>query len=89
VESADHPAEEMSERRDHSKKLSGIIRIQLFAKSFILQVYEVLAMAPIYLIPDFTILSVCQTETSRVTFIPYTDLTRKLRDWLRFRNELD
>jgi hypothetical protein len=44
---------------------------------------------PIYLIPDFTILSVCQTETSRVTFIPYTALTRKLRGCLCFRNELD
>jgi hypothetical protein len=43
AESADHPAEEVSERRDHSKNLIGIIRIQLFAKSFILQVYGVLA----------------------------------------------
>jgi hypothetical protein len=33
----------MSERCDHSKNIIGIIRIQLFAKSFILQVYEVLA----------------------------------------------
>src|SRR5271165_4597228 len=35
--SADHPAEEMSERRDHSKNLnlSGKVRIELFAKSFI------------------------------------------------------
>jgi hypothetical protein len=41
--SADHPAEEMSERRDHSNNLIGINRIQLFAKSFILQVYDVLA----------------------------------------------
>jgi hypothetical protein len=41
--SADHPAEGMSERRDHSKNLSGKVRIQLFAKSFILQVYDVLA----------------------------------------------
>lgn len=43
AESADHPAEEMSERREHSKNSIGIIRIQLFAKSFILQVYGVLA----------------------------------------------
>ena len=41
--SAEHPAEEMSERHDHSKNLIGTIRIQLFAKSFILQVYDVLA----------------------------------------------
>src|SRR5260370_31167856 len=42
-ESADHPAEEMSERRDHSKNLTGTIRIRRCAKSFILQVYDVLA----------------------------------------------
>jgi hypothetical protein len=30
---ADHPAEEMSERRDHSKNLSGKARIELCAKS--------------------------------------------------------
>jgi len=41
--SADHPAEEISERRDHSKNLRGKVRIELFAKSFILLVYEVLA----------------------------------------------
>jgi hypothetical protein len=40
--SADHPAEEMSEQRDHSKNLTGTPRIQLFAKSFILRVYDVL-----------------------------------------------
>ena len=37
------PAEEMSERHDHGKNFSGQIRIQPFAKSFILQVYDVLA----------------------------------------------
>jgi hypothetical protein len=41
--SADQPTEEMSERHDHGKNFSGKIRIQLFAKSFILQVYDVLA----------------------------------------------
>ncbi len=44
--SAEHPTEEMSERHDHSKNLIGTIRIQVFAvfaKSFILQVYDVLA----------------------------------------------
>jgi hypothetical protein len=35
--------EEMSERHDHGKNLIGKARIQLFAKSFILQVYDVLA----------------------------------------------
>jgi hypothetical protein len=43
AESADHPAEEMFERHDHSKNLNGTIRIQLFARSFILRVYDVLA----------------------------------------------
>ena len=43
MESADQPAEEMSERHNHGKNCSGKIRIQLFAKSFILQVYDVLA----------------------------------------------
>jgi hypothetical protein len=43
AKSADHPAEEMSERRDHSKNPIGKVRIELFAKSFILQVYDVLA----------------------------------------------
>ena len=33
TEGADHPAEEMSERRDHSKNLSGKARIELCAKS--------------------------------------------------------
>jgi hypothetical protein len=43
TESADQPAEEMSKRHNHGKNCSGKIRIQLFAKSFILQVYDVLA----------------------------------------------
>jgi len=43
TENADQPAEEMSERHDHDKNLSGKIRIQPFAKSFIQQVYDVLA----------------------------------------------
>jgi hypothetical protein len=43
TETAYQPAEEMSERHDHGKNFSGKIRIQLFAKSFILQVYDVLA----------------------------------------------
>jgi hypothetical protein len=43
AKSAYHPAEEMSERHDHGKNLTGKLRIELCAKSFILQVYEVLA----------------------------------------------
>jgi hypothetical protein len=43
TETADQTAEEMSERHDHGKNSSGKIRIQLFAKSFILRVYDVLA----------------------------------------------
>ena len=43
TKSAYQPAEEMSERHDHGKDSSGKIRIQSLAKSFILQVYDVLA----------------------------------------------
>jgi hypothetical protein len=43
TENADQPAEEMSERRDHSRNHIGKVRIELCAKSFILQVYDVLA----------------------------------------------
>jgi hypothetical protein len=43
MESADQPTEEMPERHDHGKNCSGKIRIELCAKSFILQVYDVLA----------------------------------------------
>jgi len=43
TDSAHQPAEEMSERHDHVKDSSGKIRIQSLAKSFILQVYDVLA----------------------------------------------
>ena len=39
TENADQPAAEMSERYDHGKNFSGKIRIELCAKSFILQVY--------------------------------------------------
>ena len=43
TESTDQPAEEMSERRDDSRNHIGKVRIELCAKSFILQVYDVLA----------------------------------------------
>ena len=43
AESTDHPAEETSERREHSRNHIGKVRIELCAKSFILQVHEVLA----------------------------------------------
>ncbi len=43
TESADHPAEKMPERHDHGENLIRIVRIELFAKSFILWVYDVLA----------------------------------------------
>ena len=43
TESADQSPEEMSERRDHSRNHIGKIRIELCGKSFILQVYDVLA----------------------------------------------
>jgi len=43
TENADQPTEEMSKRHDHGKNCSGKIRIELCAKSFILQVYDVVA----------------------------------------------
>jgi hypothetical protein len=42
-ESADHPPEEMSEEHDHEENVIRKLRIELFAKSFILRVYDVLA----------------------------------------------
>ena len=43
TERTDQPAEKMSERHDHGKNLSGKDRIKLCAKSFISQVYDLLA----------------------------------------------
>jgi hypothetical protein len=43
AEGANHPAEEMSERRDHSKNLTGTVQIERCTKSLILQVYDVWA----------------------------------------------
>src|SRR6266481_4149606 len=43
TENAGQPTEEMSERHDHSRNHIGKVRIELCAKSFILQVYDVLA----------------------------------------------
>ena len=43
TENAYQPAEEISERYDHGKNFTGKIRIELCAKSFILQLYDVLA----------------------------------------------
>ncbi len=43
TERPDQPAEEMSERHDHGKNSSGKDRIKLCAKSFISQVYDLLA----------------------------------------------
>ena len=43
TERTDQPGEEMSERHDHGKNFSGKDRIELCAKSFISQVYELLA----------------------------------------------
>jgi hypothetical protein len=43
TENADQPTEEMSERHDHRRNYIGKVRIELCAKSFILQVYDVLA----------------------------------------------
>src|SRR6266700_516914 len=43
TERTDQPAEEMSERHNHGKNFSGNDRIKLCAKSFISQVYDLLA----------------------------------------------
>ena len=43
AESAEQPAEQMSERHDHVKNLTETSGIQLCAKSFILRMYDVLA----------------------------------------------
>src|SRR5215469_252429 len=43
AESAEQPAEQMSERRDHNRNHIEKVRIELCAKSFILQVYDGLA----------------------------------------------
>jgi len=43
TERTDQPAEEMSERHDDGKNFSGNDRIKLCAKSFISQVYDLLA----------------------------------------------
>jgi hypothetical protein len=43
TERTDQPAEEVSERHDHGKNFSGKDRIKLCAKSFISQVYDLLA----------------------------------------------
>jgi uncharacterized protein with GYD domain len=43
AESAEQPADQMPERHDHVKNLTETSGIQLCAKSFILQVYDVLA----------------------------------------------
>ncbi len=52
TENADQPTEEMSERRDHNRNHIGKVRIELCAKSFILQVYDVLASHSHYAIGD-------------------------------------
>jgi hypothetical protein len=43
TESAHHPPKGMPERHDHGKNLTGTVGIELFYKSYILRVYEVLA----------------------------------------------
>src|SRR5215831_18334909 len=53
AESDEQPAEQMSERHDHVKNVTETSRIQLCAKSFILQLYDVLARhsSPLVSIP--------------------------------------
>jgi len=54
---ADDPPEEMPERHNHGKNIIGTIRIQLCAKSFILQVYGVLARHSSELLSEKQVLS--------------------------------
>ena len=49
TERSDQPAEEMSERHDHGKNFSGNERIKLCAKSFVSQVYDLLARHRIHM----------------------------------------
>jgi len=58
AESAEQPAEQMSERHDHVKNVTETSRIQPCAKSFILPVYDVLARhnVPVPRKPDLGIL---------------------------------
>ena len=63
TESADHPAEEMSERRDHSRNHIGKARIEVCAKSFILQVYEVLARHNMEVWRLFSLRRACSPRT--------------------------
>ena len=72
TESADQPAEEMSERHDHGKNLSEKDRIKLCAKSFISQVYDLLAR---HRTPRHKISS-CP-EPMHCKFGPATDQLRK------------
>ena len=55
AESAGQPAEQMSERDDHVKNLTETSGIQHCAKSFILQVYDVLARHRAKMSPAFSL----------------------------------
>jgi hypothetical protein len=75
TESADQPAEEMSERRDHSRNYIGKVRIELCAKSFILQVYDVLARHSL----TFSVLLVSASEqgnSGKLSFDTGVTITR-------------
>jgi hypothetical protein len=67
-ESTDHPAEEMSKRGDHGQNLIEKVRIGLCAKSFILQMYDVLARHSVngLLIVEFTGSSSLQHHSPRI-----------------------
>lgn len=62
TESADHAAEEMSERRDHGKSLTGKVPIELCAESFILQAYGILATSVLLACRESTHTSFARTE---------------------------
>ena len=70
LKAADHPAEEMSERRDHSKNLSGKDRIELCAKSIHFKGVRRFGEALVLIIA--TSFSV----TARTAFLPNTSRLR-------------
>jgi hypothetical protein len=67
-ESADHPPEEMPERQEHGKNLIGTVRIELFAKSYILRAYDVLARHRVNSLPI-----IHQDVKHRVFVVPMPD----------------
>jgi hypothetical protein len=67
---ADDPPEEMPERHNHGKNIIGTIRIQLCAKSFILQMYDVLARHSLQTLNSTSSMQVKSLPVSRRSLRP-------------------